>query len=277
MAMLLPLKDEIPAIRFITNSNEATQLEIQLRTSIKKENFTPDALLFKKTCDIKPGEHEVEIRFDELGIEKGYYFICFMKNPLVSLAESDQLITGVMSVFNYQNPAVSNYGAQIAPEDIGVDSFEFWCPLRRPKGKNIAMKFNPAIEAFEAENVRNEILRPLVGANAWVADFQDENPTITLSWAKKEWISEIKLFFDTDSDHAMENVQMGHHDSTMPYCVREFTITDGSGTVLFETTNNHQSVKKIKLNINIQISTLIILLKHPSKTTPAALYGVIVN
>lgn len=273
VAMLLPLKDAVPAIRFIADSKEATQLEIQLRTSFKKENFTPDVLLYKKTCDLQPGEQEIEIRFDELGIEKGYYFICFMKNPLVKLAESDQLITGVISVFNYQNPAVSNYGAQIAPEGIGVDSFEFWCPLRRPKGKNIAMKFEPAIEAFEAEHVRNEILRPLVGTNAWVASPDDADPTLTLRWEKKVWISQITLFFDTDADHAMENVQMGHYDSVMPFCVREFEVTDENGNVLLSKEDNHQTVNKIQLPQNIETRLLTVRMKHPSENTPAALFG----
>ncbi len=277
VAMLLPLKDAVPAIRFIADSKEATQLEIQLRTSYKKENFTPDALLYKKTCDLQAGEQEVEIRFDELGIEKGYYFICFMKNPLVRLAESDQLITGILSVFNYQNPAVSNYGAQIAPEGIGVDSFEFWCPLRRPKGKNIAMKFEPSIEAFEAENVRNEILRPLVGTNAWVADPNDPNPTLTLRWEKKVWISQIKLFFDTDADHAMENVQMGHYDSAMPFCVREFEVTDDQGNLLHTESNNHQTVRRIQLKQNLETRLITVRMKHPLLNTPAALFSIAIK
>jgi len=276
-AMLLPLKERVPVMRLMADSKEATQLEIQLRTSFKKENFTPDALLFQKTIEIIPGEQEVEIRFDELGIEKGYYFICFMKNPLVKLAESDQLITGVMSVFNYQNPAVSNYGAQVAPEGIGVDSFEFWCPLRRPKGKNIALKFEPAIEAFEAEQVRNEILRPLVGTNAWVADFSDKNPEIIVEWPSKQWIKKIHLFFDTDADHAMENVQMGHYDSVMPFCVKEYRISDEYGNLIFETKSNHQSRNTIIFNIPLQVRLLKIQLKHPSENTPASVFGLIVN
>lgn len=277
VAMLLPLKDAVPAIRIIANATESTHLEVQLRTSFRKENFTPDALLYKKVCTLQPGEQEVEIRFDELGIEKGYYFVCFMKNPLVSLAESDQLITGILSVFNYQNPAVSNYGAQIAPDDIGVDSFEFWCPLRRPKGKNLAMKFDPPIEAFEAENIRNEILRPLVGTNAWVAGLHDAHPTLTLRWEKKIWISQITLFFDTDADHAMENVQMGHHDSVMPLCVREYEISDENEVLLYHNSANHQTRNILKFDRNLSVSTLKIRFKRTTNQTPVAVFGIIVN
>ncbi|MFZ4724341.1 MAG: FAD-dependent oxidoreductase, partial [Paludibacter sp.] len=277
VAMLLPLNGNVPKMKLKVKSVEATTLEVQIRASYKPFNFTPDAILFINKYSLVKGEQTIEIEFNELGVEKSYYFICFMKNSAVELAESDQLVSGVMSVFNYQNPAVSNYGKQTPPDDIGVDTFELWCPKRRPQGKNLAMKFEPAIESFEVENVRNEIFRPLVGTNAWVADLRDENPTITLSWNKKEWISEITLFFDTDSDHAMENVQMGHYDSAMPFCVKEYKITDENGIVIYANNKNHQTINAIKLPDVIQTKKLVIEMKHPSAVTPAALYGIIVK
>jgi hypothetical protein len=276
VAMLLPFKDKVPHIQFIAKSETDTTIDVQIRTSIKNFNFTPDALLFQKTYIIAKGEQTIEVDFDELGIEKGYYFVCVMKNPAVQIAESNELITGVMAVYNYQNPAVSNYGAQKPTEDIGVDSFEFWCPKRRPQGKNLALKFEPAIESFDVENLRNEIFRPLVGANAWVADLQDENPTITLRWEKAQWIKEIKLFFDTDSDHAMENVQMGHHDSAMPFCVKEYEIMDDANNVIYSTASNHQTVNSILLTNAIKTKALTFRFKHPSELVPAALFGIIV-
>jgi hypothetical protein len=277
VAMLLPLKDKVPHIQFIAKSEEETTIDIQIRTSIKKFNFTPDAILFQKTYNVVKGEQTVEIEFDELGIEKGYYFICIMKNPAVQIAESNELITGVMSVFNYQNPAVSNYGKQTPPENIGVDTFELWCPIRRPKGKNLAMKFSPALESFSSGNLRSELFRPVVESNAWVADMSDANPTITLQWENAQWISEITLFFDTDSDHAMENVQMGHHDSAMPFCVKEYRIFDENDVELYSSYNNHQTVNKIKLSNDQKVSQLKIEMKHPSNNTPAALFGIIIN
>jgi hypothetical protein len=276
IAMLLPLKERLPHMKFFFKSEEDTIVEIQIRTSIKKINFTPDAILFKKTYKIIKGEQTIEVDFDELGIEKGYYFICIMKNPAVQVAESNQLITGIMTVYNYQNPAVSNYGSQNPPNDIGVDSFEFWCPIRRPRGKNLAVCFSPAIEGFGVENLHNEFLRPLIGVNAWVADLNDVNPQLTLEWSSKQWIKEIRLFFDTDTDHAMENVQMGHYDSAMPFCVKEYMITNESGQLIHKVENNHQTINTIKLSEAIQVSKINILMKHPSSSTPAALFGVIV-
>ncbi len=277
VAMLLPLNGSVPKMKLKVKSSEATILEVQIRSNHKPYNFTPDAKLFINNYSLVKGEQIVVIEFNEMNVEKGYYFICFMKNSAVEIAESDQLVTGVMSVFNYQNPAVSNYGKQTPPEDIGVDTFELWCPIRRPKGKNLAMSFNPALEAFSSSNLRTEIFRPVVESNAWVADLNDPNPTISLNWEKMQWIEEIKLFFDTDADHAMENVQMGHHDSAMPFCVKEYSIEDEYGNILYETSTNHQTINTLYFNEKIKTRSLTLRFKHPSELVPIAVFGIIVN
>lgn len=277
VAMLLPLKDKVPHIELTVNSSGDTTLDVQLRTSFRSFNFTPDVMMFQKSYILKKGEQKVMIDFDEIGIENGYYFICFMKNELVEIAESDQLVTGLMSVFNYQNPAVSNYGKQCPPENIGVETFELWCPMRRPKGRNLAACFNPPIQSFNAENLRNEFFRPVSSSNAWVADLEDNNPTLTLTWDIAQTISKLRLFFDTDSDHAMENVQMGHHDSIMPFCVKNYIIKDAESNVIYEKTDNHLTVNDVILDKRVVTNQLTISFQHPSDKVPAALFGLIIS
>lgn len=276
-AMLLPLKGKVPQMKLTVKSSENTNLDVQIRSSFKAENFTPDVVLFQMTFSLIKGEQVLDIDFSNMGVDKGYYFICFMKNSAVELAESDQLITGIMSVFNYQNPAVSNYGTQLPPENIGVESFELWCPMRRPKGKNLAMTFIPALETFEFSNLKNEIMRPVIGTNAWVADFSDLNPTLTLTWDEVQTISQLRLFFDTDSDHAMENVQMGHFDSAMPFCVKEYKILNDKGVSIYSKVDNHQTINDIVFFQSISTMSLIIQFQHPSELTPVSLFGIIVK
>src|SRR5690606_2673929 len=111
---------------------------------------------------------------------------------------SDRRITGVLSVFNHINEAVSNFGKQTPPEDIGVDEFEFWCPQRRPEGQNIAMNIEPGLRCFSPDNLVNGVDRPTTQTNAWVADFQDTDPWIRLEWEAAQGIQKIDLYFDTD-------------------------------------------------------------------------------
>jgi len=275
-AMLLPLKGRVHIIQLLVRSKEDTSLSVEIRTSIKSENFTPDVTIFKNSYLIKKGEQFINVDFSNIGVDKGYYFICIEKNELVEIAESNQLITGIMSVFNYQNPAVSNYGIQDPPPNIGVEKFELWCPMRRPKGKNFALKFTPSLEAFEYSNLKNEILRPIVGTNAWVASLDDGSPTLTLTWDEIQTIDKIRLFFDTDADHAMENVQMGHYDSDMPFCVKEYEILNDKSEIVFSKKDNHQTINDIVFSQSLSTKSLTIKLQHPSVLTPAALFGLIV-
>ncbi|MCX6309381.1 MAG: FAD-dependent oxidoreductase [Bacteroidia bacterium] len=277
VAMLLPLNGAIPKMKLKVKSTEATTLEVQIRASYKPFNFTPDATLFINTYSLVKGEQTIEVAFNEMRVEKGYYFICFMKNSAVELAESDQLVTGVKAVFNYQNPAVSNYGTQRPPEGIGVDAFELWCPIRRPKGKNLALSFSPALEAFQSSHLRSEFLRPVIESNAWVANFSDTTPTLTLTWKDIQWINQIKLFFDTDADHAMENAQMGHHDDAMPFCVKEYEIMDDNDNLIFSTKTNHQTLNTITLKEFVKTTSLTFRFKHPSEEVPASVFGIIIN
>jgi len=276
-AMLLPLKDRVPIIQLLVRCTEDTLLIVEIRTSIKSDNFTPDVTIFKNKYLLKKGEQFINVDFSNIGVEKGYYFICLSKNDLVEIAESDQLITGIMSVFNYQNPAVSNYGIQIPPPNIGVEKFELWCPIRRPKGKNFALKFVPSLEAFKSANLKNEFLRPVIGTNAWVASLDDKTPTLALVWNKTQTINKIRLFFDTDADHAMENVQMGHYDSAMPFCVKEYKILNDKGMTIYSKTDNHQTINDIAFFQSINTLSLTIQFEHPSVLTPAALFGIIVE
>jgi len=276
-AMLLPIKGNIPKIRLRVKSSEVTNLTIQIRASYKPFNFTPDAILFVKSYSLVEGEQILNIEFDEINVEKGYYFICFQKNSAVELAESDQLVTGIKSVYNYQNPAVSNYGTQRPPQNIGVETFELWCPMRRPKGKNFALKFSPVLKGFESSNLRNEFFRPIIGTNAWVASLDDENPTLTLMWNEIQKINKIRLFFDTDADHAMENVQMGHYDSAIPFCVKEYKVINDKGEIVCSKTDNHQTINDIIFSESINTMSLTIQFQHPSALTPAALFGIIVE
>jgi hypothetical protein len=149
--------------------------------------------------------------------------------------------------------------------------------MRRPKGKNFALKFSPALKGFESSNLRNEFFRPIIGTNAWVASLADESPTLTLMWNEIQKINKIRLFFDTDADHAMENVQMGHYDSAIPFSIKEYKILDDKDDVVYLKTDNHQTINNIFFSQSIITKELKIQLQHPSKLTPAALFGIIIE
>lgn len=274
IAQILPVCGQIPQITVQVIADEDTELEVELRRSSKPENFTPDVACEKIRININRGEKSVNLCFNSKIDKESYIFVCFMTNEKLSLRLSDQLVSGITSVFNYINPSVSNYGKQVPPEGLGVDEFEFWCPKRRPEGQNIAMSFDTALSFFGKENLRNVYYRPFIKTNVWCADFRDENPELRIGWQTPHTVSSVRLYWDTDADHAMENVQMGHFDAVMPFCVRHYRIYDDRDNLLCEKIENHQTINDVCLESPVKTSFIRIVLEKPLPVVPAALFGI---
>jgi hypothetical protein len=285
LAQMIPLQfgPNVEPLRVIIypHAEAATELEIELRVSSKIDNHTPDLILNKQVIPLQAGRNCVSLTFslanhplcNEHTVHT-YAFLTLHRNPLVKLPFSDQRITGFVSVFNAINKAVSNYGKQEPQEDIGVETFEFWCPQRRPAGKNLAMKFTPAIQAFHAKNIRNGVQRPTNQPNAWVADPQDPKPSLHLEWPEPQSIRHIVLHFDTDFDHPMETVLMAHPENEMPFCIKNLRIRNDRDELVAEIVGNHQSQQHIHLERAITTKYLQIEVEHISAEVLAGLLEV---
>lgn len=275
MSQMIPLQPgKLPVLQFEAKAVMDTLLEVELRISKKIGNYTPEITLEKKSIALKPGLQEVNIEFSSTIKEQTYVFVVFHKNEKVHISMSECRITGILTVFNQENKAVSNFGKQTPPSDIGMDSFEFWCPQRRPEGHNMAIQMEPAIRQFQPDNIKSGIYRPTTAPNAWVAALEDKTPQLKISWDTPQKIKKIDLFFDTDHDHAMESVLMGHPENVMPFCIRNYKIKDDKGNVVFEKEGNYQTINKITLKNTISTQTLSILLERPSMQVPASLFSI---
>lgn len=275
MAQMLPLqKGKVPSVTVWVEVLEQTTLKTQLRCSSKSINHTPDDILETKHFELTPGKHELRVDWNVAFPSVGYGFVCFMKNEKVQIQYSETRITGLVTVFNATNPAVSNYGKQEPTDDIGVEAFEFWCPQRRPAGRNIAMKLSEPISVFGTQNLRNGNHRPISQPNAWVAELEDKNPALTLTWDEAETISKIDFVFDTDYDHPMENVIFVHPETEMPFCVQNLEVLDANNNVIGSIEGNHLSTRTIALEKPITTKQLKIQLHKRLDHVPVSLMEV---
>jgi hypothetical protein len=203
-----------------------------------------------------------------------YLFVCLMSNPDITVRCSERRQTGVLGLMHKLNTRVAKGSTQTPPAEYGVDSFEFWRPARRPKGWNLAISIKPGLDVFGPENVQSGCDRPMVTPNGWVADRDDPAPTLTLSWDEPQQIRQIVLAFDTDHDNPLETVIWQHAERAMPFCVRQYCITDDRGRVVAECEDNHQTINRITLDQAIETRKLHIAVTHPTRETTAALMGV---
>ena len=275
MAQMLPAHaGRIPGVTFEVNAAAATELTVQWRISERSDNQTPEVILHAQTFGIQEGISQLFFECEGMLREDRYLYLVLLRNDAVSVPLSEQRVSGVLSLFNHINPAVSNFGRQSPPEGIGFDAFEFWCPRRRPGGRNLALTLNACVSAFKVENLRNGVDRPHVMPNAWVADPDDLSPIIRLEWEEPQLIGSIEVCFDNDFDHPLESVLMGHPEDRMPFCVRDLTVTDDRGVVIAVILDNHNTIRHLYLTEPVETTRLAIALSHPSPQVPAALFAV---
>lgn len=274
-AQLLPFKAGINyQFQVAVRAKQATTLKVEWRTSSKVQNYTPDVTLETQIIDLGSGEQEVTIQLTKPLEKDQYGFLCFAANPEVEIRGSASRISGILSVFNKHNKAVSNFGKQEPPAGLGIDAFEFWTPSRRPEGHNMAMRIQPALDCFGPENLQNGRLRPEITANAFVADPSQESCTIDIRWPEKQTIREVILFFDPDYDHPLESTLHGHPESVVPFCIRQYELKNCGVTTLASITDNHQAINRHQLEQPIETDHLQLILKRPLPTTPAALFEI---
>lgn len=275
VAQLVPVKKgQCGIISIDIKATKASTITCELRTSAKPENYTPDVIHKTLTIAVSEGKQTLHFDFSDITLDNQYAFFCFLANEDIKLAISSTLVTGTVSVFNKVHKAVSNTGKQEAPNNSGIEEFEFWTPERRPDGQNLALSFTPPLDVFDKSQVVNGYIRPWLQSNAWVAKQEDKYPRLVFTWPKAISISQITLFFDTDYDHALETVLMEHPESQMPYCVSHYRIKNLHGDLLADVKDNYQTVNKVKLTKTIQTDTLVIELEHPCEQVPAAVFEI---
>lgn len=274
-AQLLPVSagDRI-AISYDLLVEEDTILTLQLRASEKAINYTPELVLESREIAVKKDQTMLFVEFDQKITQEQYVFVCLLKNEFVSVKTSNMFLSGTMMLMNRYNKAVATSGVQEAPDGIGIDSFEFWLPSRRPAPQNLAFKLEKALEPYKVSNLINGICRPTHRTNAWVADLNDPNPHVTFIWTEPVQVERIVLFFDSDFDHPLESTLRVHPERVVPYTVANYKITDADGNLIAEKLGNYQTVNKIILDKSIKTNALKVYLEHPHANVPAALFEV---
>lgn len=272
---LLPLKKNTTySFEISVDAEQLSTLDVEWKISSKKHNYTPDQLVEKLSIPVSRGIQKVVIPFKQQLEDDQYAFLNFKANPDVKLKTSSHRLTGVLSVFHKTNPAVNNYGKQDPPPNSGFESFEFWCPERRPKGLNFGLSVSPAINSFHVENIMNGYTRPYIQPNAWVADINDEHPFISIKWDTAQTIRSITLYFDNDFDHPLESSQMGHPEDRIPFCIKNYKIFNGAKKLLLEKKDNYQTINKWTFNEPLVENELIIEVEHPSSNIPSSIFQI---
>lgn len=275
MAQMLPVDSSLlPGMKILIKSEVKSKLTLELRLSRKPENYTPEVVLERLKIDVEPGVKFYSFAFTKEIPVKQYAFVTLSANPELEVKCSERRVTGLLTVFQKFNKSVATSSRQEPPPGLGIESFEFWVPERRPGGHNLAFELTESLRPFEVDQLSNGVFRPTTQPNAWVAALYDPIPFVTLFWAKPQKIGSIRLYFDTDFDHPMESSLMGHPESEIPFCVKSFRILDDSRHVIFEKTSTHQTIQTVTFETPLKTNRLTFEFEKRVESVPVSVFGI---
>ncbi|PRY22271.1 FAD dependent oxidoreductase [Aliiruegeria haliotis] len=271
-AQMLPMRPgEGGSLTIPVRAERATSLAVEVRAAEKPGNHTPERVLQRQEFALAPGQGEIVVALPDTE-QPCYGFLCLLENPDVAVGLSQQRVTGFLSVKQGGLDKVSTASRQEAPEGLGVESFDFWIPERRPKGQNIAFSANRPVHAFGKAALVSGPTRPTSAPNAWAAALTDAEPWITLDWQDGISARELVLYLDCDFDHPLESVQMRHADRVMPFLVHECEV-ECDGNVIAAIQDNRSPILRIALLEDETIHRLTIRPRN-RQGCPVALFGI---
>jgi hypothetical protein len=270
MAMLVPLSaGDAPSFTFRIQAIHSGRMVARLFAASRPGNTTPDVEIATVSHVVDAGEQNFTVDFAAVVPSRGHYFVMLEPAEAVSIALSSDQVTGVLMLEQRMNTAVAKSPIQMPPEGSGIDAFAFWLPARRPVARTLAVTIEPPLASFESDNVVNGIARPWRGVNAWIPAQADPHPCLRLTWDIPQTIREIEVSFDTDFDHPMESVLMGHPERVMPACITAFEVIANGEQTLAHVTQNHQTRWRLQLEQPITVTELAIAVLDHGPASPA--------
>jgi hypothetical protein len=268
-ALLLPLTAGLaPAVTFLVEVEQDAELVAELCVSAREGNFIPDKVLARSKVSLGRDDTSARFVFDTLAPD-GYAFVVLHQTEGVRIRLSDTRITGVLTVSQTFGDRVAKSSIQTPPANIGIDSFPFWIPERRPGGKLFAATFDPPVRPFGAAAVLKGPDRPAQAANAWLPAKDDPMPALTLRWTEARTVGRIELSFDTDFDHGMESLLIRHPERVIPFCASSYRLIADDGVELAFVHQNYRTRNVIRLDQPIQTRTLTLEIKQDNGAPPA--------
>jgi FAD dependent oxidoreductase len=270
-ALLLPLlAGPVPEIALLVDAANSTTLRAELWCSSREGNTTPDVKLTQTCVAIQEGRSiRAVLQFDAMLESDSHVFVILEATPGLALHLSKDQAPAVLTLWQRMNRMVAKSAVQSPPTDLGVDSFAFWLPDRRPAARNLAVTISPAVRCYEPAMAINGWARPWCGANAWAPARDDREPWLRLEWDRPRTLHTIEITFDTDFDHPMESVLMGHPERVMPGCVTSFALRTAEGLTIATVTENHQTHWRMKLHEPVTTKAIVLLILDHGPAPPA--------
>lgn len=235
IALVLPVDPTLESVEFTLNSTAATELQFELWTTGKPQNYVPIDHVLTTHAHVAAGDGvRVRATLNWTPDQPQNAVIVVRGNLLVSLLVADERPYGVLSLVA-KHEGDTNFDDHIPDQDN--QALVDWgaAALRR---RGFVFSARPDTEAFAPAHVSDGYQRPYSGPKMWSSKAtpvaQNDEPNtgefLQLDWAAPVTMSSVRIVFNDDVDEDLINL---HHHRTefeaIPELVADYVLEVASG------------------------------------------------
>jgi len=245
LGLIIPVRKHLDAVSLLIKSSKPTLLSYIVYQPDKKYNYSPDKRIAAGQIELQPSEelHWVKIPIDA-DINEDKLFLIIERNENLHLGVTQKSLPGVISLRKHANN-----------NDRMIDAFTLK-PKKYMWGKSssLCFKLSPEQEIYRADNINNGYARPYGLPNLWISEDLNRKGKewVEIDFGKLESISELDLYFDSDLDFRLININNEdmppYEFNAIPSIVKNYCVyysDQGKYKELTRVEDNYQRVNRL--------------------------------
>ncbi|MCR8636503.1 FAD-dependent oxidoreductase [Paenibacillus radicis (ex Xue et al. 2023)] len=267
-AFLVPVDPKLEHIEILLDVNQDTQVEVEVWTTGKAENYIPHSLQIKDTVAVAKGNKQwVRFHLPWSPEKPQNAFVIVRENQQIALYHSDEPRTGTLAFIKEDKANISSLLTALNNDQLVVK----WS-MKRLVRKPFCFRVADDTNAFEPSHIIDGYLRPYGGPNMWLsAPMKDDlEEWVELQWTAPEKISEVQIIFNDDVNEDLVNL---HYKRTpfdvIPELVRNYrieTYVDGEWKVAVQETDNRSRKRIHHLGEGMETARLRLVIENTNGT-----------
>lgn len=226
--LLIPVDGVHEGLELLVDATVGTTLEVELYDTGRGENYVPAQLQAAASVAVAAGSGQwVQVPVQWNPAEAQNAFVVIKANPALTLYESEEYKTGVLSFAKGPKPVVSkDYGDNQPPQPVVQ-----WSMHGRVR-RSFCFRLLGETRAYAPQKVADGYTRPYGGPHQWSSapEAGDGNEWLELAWTEPVSIRQLHLTFNDDLNEDLINL---HHHRTpfrvIPELVKDYRVEAWTG------------------------------------------------
>lgn len=261
-AVCLPVSGSTLTMQIFVKASENTDLHYTIYLPKNEFGYAPDTATASGFLSVHASGGGQWLEFTEQVPANRYLFICFERNPSVSIGRSGEILPGVLCLLrkSIANPCVYSALTRTVKNSMWRRtpySFTFSCP-----GNGI----------YTPDNITNGYLNPYNGTNMWVSGEDAPGQYVEADFGKTVTVSRMDITFNADSDRRLRNSV--HSDIVViPQLIADFDVAVSTGDdwhIIREVRGNYQRVCSVALG-SVKCEKLRVIIRRTNGVRRAAI------